>query len=247
MKSNPGSLNLSAFPAQSRLSLCTEKWKYHNLYWVFRQHLNFVHGLHSAWWIKVFWHQDLIMSRLLVSKCTEKKKLIFYFIEFLFQVKKLVVNLFGLQTSLTNWRVSVIRFHRKGGCCCWLTHCQNSFSIYLSKQCLKTTKKIVLLGWGCKGKKKQSHKFIMWVSKSVCEYFQLLIIPSAMHSIHMRSRNVPNQKQMMSEKKLKSFLIFLILANARPLGPKWRRQKYLCHLRAQQLSRSPINVVIEDI
>ena len=48
----------------------------------------------------------------------------------------------------------------------------------------------------------------MWVSKSVCEYFQLLIIPSAMHSIHMRSRNVPNQKQMMSEKKLKSFPIF---------------------------------------
>ena len=128
------------------------------------------------------------MSRLLVSKCTEKKKLIFYFIEFLFEVKKLVVNFFGLQTSLTNWRVSVIRFHRKGGCCCWLTHCQNSFSIYLSKQCLKTTKKIVLLGWGCKGKKKQSHKVIMWVSKSVCEYFQLLIIPSAMHSIHMRSK-----------------------------------------------------------
>ena len=110
MKSNPGSLNLSAFPAQSRLSLCTEKWKYHNLYWVFRQHLNFVHGLHSAWWIKVFWHQDLIMSRLLVSKCTEKKKLIFYFIEFLFDVKKLVVNFFGLQTSLTNWRVSVKSF-----------------------------------------------------------------------------------------------------------------------------------------
>ena len=53
---------------------------------------------------------------------------------------------------------------------------------HLLKQCLKTTKKIVLLGWRCKGKKKQSHKVIMWYQRAYvntfnCSSYHLLGTP----------------------------------------------------------------------